>query len=69
MLTDHEVERALGYTPCICGVIDGTWHDQCYRVKRNAAQKASAHKAAMKNARAHVERLSAIRVPSRGAAA
>lgn len=32
-MTDHEVERALGYTPCVCGVIDGTWHPECYRNK------------------------------------
>ncbi|MCE2724489.1 MAG: hypothetical protein ACK46J_09445 [Burkholderiales bacterium] len=30
-MTRDEVERILGYTPCVCGVIDGTWHPECYR--------------------------------------
>lgn len=32
-MTDHEVERVLGYTPCVCGVLDGTWHSKCYQGK------------------------------------
>jgi hypothetical protein len=32
-MTDYEVDRALGYSPCVCGVIDGTWHSECYRGK------------------------------------
>ena len=32
-MTECEVERALGYTPCVCGVIDGTWHPKCYQGK------------------------------------
>jgi len=44
-MTDHEVERALGYSPCVCGVLDGTWHPECYRnktrVQINAAYKRS----------------------------
>jgi hypothetical protein len=30
-MTNEEVERILGYTPCVCGVIDGTWHPACYK--------------------------------------
>jgi hypothetical protein len=29
----HKMDRALGYTPCVCGVIDGTWHPECYAGK------------------------------------
>ena len=29
-MTDFEVENALGYMPCICGVLDGEWHLNCY---------------------------------------
>lgn len=36
VMTDHEVERSLGYTPCVCGVINGTWHSECYRGKTKA---------------------------------
>lgn len=54
-MTDTEVERALGYTPCICGVIDGTWHDECYRIKRTKVQMKAAYKAAFENARAHLK--------------
>lgn len=32
-LSDTEVERRLGYTPCVCGNLDGTWHPECYRGK------------------------------------
>lgn len=35
-MTDHEVERTLGYTPCVCGVLNGTWHSECYRGKSKA---------------------------------
>ncbi len=35
-MTDHEVERALGYTPCVCGLLTGTWHSMCYVGKTDA---------------------------------
>lgn len=53
-MTDHEVERALGYTPCVCGVLDGTWHTGCYRGKTQA-QIDAAYKTAFKKARAHLK--------------
>lgn len=31
-MTNAEVERALGCTPCVCGALD-TWHAQCYAGK------------------------------------
>lgn len=53
-LSDHEVERALGYTPCVCGVIDGTWHDRCYRGKTKA-QIAAGYKLAFAAARRYLQ--------------
>jgi hypothetical protein len=32
-MTDYEVDMRLGYSPCVCGKIDGTWHPECYRGK------------------------------------
>lgn len=57
-MTDYEVERALGYTPCVCGVIDGTWHPQCYRGKTKE-QLAAGQKRAFANARKHLKQLAA----------
>lgn len=57
-MNDHEVERALGYTPCVCGVIDGTWHTQCYRGKTKE-QLAAGYKRAFANARAHLKKQAA----------
>ena len=53
-MTDYEVERALGYTPCVCGVIDGTWHPACYR-GRTKEQIAADYKKAFANARKHLK--------------
>jgi hypothetical protein len=53
-MTEHEVEMALGYTPCVCGVIDGTWHTKCYRGKTKE-QIASGYKKAFANARKHLK--------------
>lgn len=53
-MTDHEVERALGYTPCVCGKIDGTWHPECYRV-RTKEQIESDYKRAFAAARRHLK--------------
>ena len=33
--SQHDLDRALGQTPCVCGDID-TWHDACYRGKSQA---------------------------------
>lgn len=52
-LTDHEVEMRLGYTPCVCGVIDGTWHPKCYKNKTSAEIK-TAYKRAFNIARKHL---------------
>lgn len=49
-MTDHEVERSLGYTPCVCGVLDGTWHPKCYRGKTDE-QIAAGYKRAFDKAR------------------
>ncbi len=54
-MTDHEVGRALGYTPCVCGKIDGTWHSECYRGKTKP-QIAAGYKKAFANARQYLER-------------
>lgn len=53
-MNDHEVERALGYTPCVCGKIDGTWHPECYRGKTQP-QIAAGYKKAFANARKHLK--------------
>ena len=53
-MTDHEVERVLGYTPCVCGVLDGTWHKRCYRGK-TPPQLAAGYKSAFVKARAHLK--------------
>lgn len=58
-LTDHEVERALGYTPCVCGKIDGTWHPECYRGKTKQ-QLDAGYKKAFANARRHLKQKAAI---------
>jgi hypothetical protein len=54
-MTDYEVERALGYTPCACGVIDGTWHPECYKGKTRK-ELAEGHRRAMLNARRHLKK-------------
>jgi hypothetical protein len=62
-MTDHEVERALGYTPCVCGVIDGTWHWRCYRGKTDAELKAGIA-LAFRNARRHLKKQRAEALPA-----
>jgi hypothetical protein len=54
-MTEHEVERALGYTPCICGVIDGTWHSRCYVGKTPEQVQAGARRA-LAAARRHLRK-------------
>lgn len=54
-MTNDEVERALGYTPCVCGKLDGTWHPRCYRGK-TAEQIAAGYKRAFEVARQHLKR-------------
>jgi hypothetical protein len=63
-MTDHEVERALGYTPCVCGVIDGTWHPECY-VGKTRDQIAAGYKKAFAAARAHLKN-KAAKAPIKG---
>lgn len=31
-MTNFEIDRLLGGTPCICGAVD-TWHQECYQGK------------------------------------
>lgn len=54
-MTDHEVERALGYTPCVCAKIDGTWHPECYRGKTKDEIDAG-YKRAFAAARRHLKK-------------
>jgi hypothetical protein len=35
-MTKHEVDQLLGYSPCVCGNLDGTWHPVCYHNKSQA---------------------------------
>jgi hypothetical protein len=51
---DREVERALGYTPCVCAVLDGTWHPHCYAGKTDE-QIAAGYKRAFAAARRHLK--------------
>lgn len=69
-MTDYEVEQALGYTPCVCGVIDGTWHPACY-LSKTPRQIEAGYKRAFVNARQHLKRknLEAIQRISAGASA
>lgn len=52
-MTEYEVERALGCTPCVCGDLE-TWHPACYQGKTRE-QLAAGHKTAMVKARAHLK--------------
>ena len=52
----HEIDMALGYTPCMCGVIDGTWHIKCVKVKRTPSERIEAYE----NARKHLKREAAL---------
>lgn len=54
-LTNQEVEIALGFSPCVCGKIDGSWHPECYRGKTKE-QLAAGYKKAMANARRYLSR-------------
>lgn len=38
-LSDHDVERLVGQTPCLCGSVE-SWHPECYRGKTDAQIKA-----------------------------
>lgn len=60
-MTDHEVERRLGYTPCICGVLDGSWHSACYKGKTQA-QVSAAYKVAFKKAKVHLQTRQAVQI-------
>lgn len=52
VMNELEIERALGYTPCVCGVIDGTWHPRCY-VGKTPSEIADAYKQAFAKARTY----------------
>ena len=58
-MTDREVERALGYTPCPCAVIDGTWHPKCFSGKTDE-QIDAGHKRAFAAARRHLKKQAAL---------
>ena len=53
-MTDYEVEQRLGYDPCVCGKIDGTWHPRCY-VGKTRDQIAAGYKRAFAAARRHLK--------------
>lgn len=53
-MTDYEVEQRLGYTPCVCAKIDGTWHPRCYAGKTRE-QIAAGYKRAFAAARRHLK--------------
>ena len=54
-MTDYEVAQRLGYDPCVCGKIDGTWHARCYQGKTKE-QIAAGYKRAFAAARRHLKR-------------
>lgn len=58
VMTEKEVELALGYTPCVCAKLDGTWHLECYRGK-TADQIAACYKLAFAAARRHLKKQAA----------
>lgn len=53
-LSDFQVERYIGQTPCLCGSLT-TWHPKCYQSKDDKTIKIE-QAAAMKIARAAVAR-------------
>lgn len=53
-MTDYEVEQRLGYTPCVCAKIDGTWHPKCYAGKTRE-QIAAGYKRAFAAARRNLK--------------
>jgi hypothetical protein len=53
-LSDHEVEREIGQTPCLCGDFE-TWHTRCYAGKCDA-QIAKELRSAMLLARKELKR-------------
>ena len=53
-LSDHDIEREIGQTPCLCGDFD-TWHPKCYAGKSGEQIKVELA-AAMRLARAEVMR-------------
>lgn len=57
---ETEVERALGYTPCVCAVLNGTWHPECYQGKTKA-QIDAGYKRAFAAARKHLAEVRARR--------
>ena len=57
-LSDFEVERMLGYSPCVCGVLDGTWHSKCY-VGKTQKQIDAQYKTAILKAREHLKSIAA----------
>lgn len=54
-MSDYEVDMRLGYSPCVCGVIDGTWHPECYKGKTKE-QIAAGYKRAYAAARRHLKK-------------
>lgn len=57
-MTDLQVERALGYTPCVCAKLDGAWHPACYRGLTDA-QIAAGYRRAFAAARRHLKKQAA----------
>lgn len=57
-MTDYEVSQRLGYDPCVCGKIDGTWHPECYR-GLNKEQIEAGYRRAYAAARRHLKLKSA----------
>lgn len=57
-MKDQELERALGYTPCVCAKIDGTWHAACY-LGLSQEQLAAGYKRAFAAARRHLKKQAA----------
>ena len=64
-MTDSEVEQRLGYTPCVCGVIDGTWHPKCY-LAMPPENIQDAYKRAFAKARRYLKRqmLASLKTPN-----
>jgi hypothetical protein len=58
-MTDSEVERYLGCTPCVCGRLDGTWHRECYLGKTNEQLEAG-RKRVFAAARKHIKKQAVI---------
>lgn len=57
-MTDYEMDRHFGQTPCLCGATD-TWHPRCYRNKTSEQVK-DAYRRVYSKLRVSLQTISAV---------